>query len=67
MDRAAIQGAAAVGLRQALNLQFQPDDLLAVAAYVMMALAWSTPGYVRSGMETYWFSTWTAMGCFWFR
>src|SRR3954451_15477786 len=35
--------------------------LLAVAAYTMMALAWNTPGYTRSGMETYWFSTWTAI------
>jgi signal transduction histidine kinase len=35
--------------------------LLAVAAYAMMALAWNTPGYTRTGMETYWFSTWTAL------
>lgn len=34
---------------------------LTAAAYVAMALAWRTPGYERTGMETYWFSTWPAL------
>jgi signal transduction histidine kinase len=35
--------------------------VLAVAAYVLMARTWNTPGYIRTGMETYWFSTWPVL------
>jgi signal transduction histidine kinase len=35
--------------------------VLTAATYVMMALAWQAPGYERTGMETYWFTTWSAL------
>ena len=34
---------------------------LVAATYVFLALAWGTPGYPRTGMETYWLSTWPAL------
>jgi len=32
--------------------------ILTAATYVILALAWSTLGYERTGDETIWFSTW---------
>jgi signal transduction histidine kinase len=34
---------------------------LTAAAYVLLALSWSTPGYARTGDETYWLATWPAL------
>jgi signal transduction histidine kinase len=34
---------------------------LTIATYLLLALAWSTPGYVRTDDETFWLSTWPAL------
>jgi len=50
-----------------LRARLLPTVLLGVcvaltsATYLLLALAWSTPGYVRTDDETFWLSTWPAL------